>query len=490
MGSLFWNLFGGFGHPCFAGETVTVGSKNFTESYILGEIVAQLLEDDPSLTVQRKFGLGGTGIIYEALRKEEIDIYVEYTGTITENILKEPGLKDRALLQKKLEDLGMTISAPLGFNNTYALAVRKDFSEQHHLKTISDLNKLGDQARVAFSFEFMSRSDGYPSLKKHYGLTFGKNVKSMDHSLVYEAIQNNQVDVIEVYSTDGKLETFDLEILKDDKNFFPTYDAVLMTSLNFVKNHPLAWEKLRTLENQFDEKLMQHLNAEADLNGKSFPAIASTYLERGAPDEVEAIFKRVWRRTKEHLLLVGVSLVFSIFVGIPMGILATRSKLWGQVILIFSGLLQTIPSLALLVFLIPLFGIGTLPALVALFLYGLLPVVVNTHEGMVRIDPRLLESARSLGLSDWQRIRLIELPLASPNILAGVRTSAIIGIGTATLAALIGAGGYGAPIVTGLALNDLSTIYIGAIPAALMAVVAHFLFGFISQIVIPKGLRL
>ena len=138
--------------------------------------------------------------------------------------------------------------------------------------------------------------------------------------------------------------------------------------------------------------------------------------------------------------------------------------------------------MALLCFLIPIFGIGTLPSLVALFLYGLLPIVLSTFTGIKTLDPRLIEAADSLGLTSWQKIKLIEVPLAFPQILAGIKTSAIINIGTATLAALIGAGGYGAPIITGLALNDMPTVLQGAIPAALMAFMVHGIFEVIERL--------
>jgi len=169
--------------------------------------------------------------------------------------------------------------------------------------------------------------------------------------------------------------------------------------------------------------------------------------------------------------------------------LASRSVRLGQVILLISGMVQTIPSLALLCFLIPFFGIGTKPALVALFLYGLLPVVLNTFVGIKSIDSRLKETAVALGLRPLERLRLIEIPLAGQSILAGIRTSTVIGIGTATLAALIGAGGYGVPIITGLAMNDLNTVLIGAVPAAGLALIAHFFFEILSRWVVPRGMR-
>jgi osmoprotectant transport system permease protein len=191
----------------------------------------------------------------------------------------------------------------------------------------------------------------------------------------------------------------------------------------------------------------------------------------------------------DHIYLVLVSLGAAVLLGVPLGILAARHEGLGQAELVAVGILQTIPSLALLCFMIPLFGIGKLPALVALSLYALLPIVRNTYTGLIGIDRQLLEIAGVLGLSPWQRLTRIELPLSSLHIMAGIKTSAVWTVGTATLAAFIGGGGYGDLIVRGLALDDLSLILSGAVPAALMALVIHGLFELVDRVVIPKGLR-
>lgn len=176
-------------------------------------------------------------------------------------------------------------------------------------------------------------------------------------------------------------------------------------------------------------------------------------------------------------------------VAIPLGVLSARQPRLGQIILGAVGLLQTIPSLALLVFMIPLFGIGGLPAVAALFLYSLLPIVRNTYTGLRDIPPELIESARALGLPRGARLRLIELPLVSPAVLAGIKTAAIINVGTATLGALIGAGGYGQPILTGIRLDDMGLILPGAIPAALLALAVQGLFESVERRLVPRGLR-
>jgi len=469
-----------------ATPVIKVGSKSFTESYVLAEIISQILEDTGEFQVDRKFGMGGTGFLFKALENNEIDLYPEYTGTISDAILKNPRFSTISLIREALDTQGLIISESLGFNNTYALAVREELAERYSLKKISDLN-FHPQIKTVFSYEFLKREDGYLGLKRIYNLKL-KHVRGMEHSLVYTALEKKEVDLTDIYSTDAKLSQLKLKILQDNKSFFPTYYAVILAQKNFIEKHPKAWSALKKLEGSISEKKMIELNAMADLEKKSFPEIAATFLGKSSPTPVK-IWQELKTRTRQHVFLVFVSLLAATLAGIPLGILASRSKILGQIILLFSGLLQTIPSLALLCFLIPLFGIGTLPSLVALFLYGLLPIVRNTYTGILSIDNKLIEVSKALGFSSWQKLRLVELPLASRNIMAGLHTSAVISVGTATLAALIGAGGYGALIVTGLALNNTNLILQGAIPAAIMALLVHGIFELLNKVIIPEGIR-
>jgi osmoprotectant transport system permease protein len=310
----------------------------------------------------------------------------------------------------------------------------------------------------------------------------------MEHSLSYSAIHNGAVDLIDVYTTDAKIGKFRLKVLEDDLHYFPSYQAVVLSRLDYVHAHPRLWAEVQKLKGTLSEETMQRLNRGPDLEGRSFAETVSDYLGLHSKlVEPSTVLSKVVDRTKEHLLLVGVALLFSVLIGVPMGIVAARSPLLGQAILILSGLLQTIPSLALLCFFVPLLGIGVRPALAALCVYGLLPVVLNTFVGLRALDPDLMEVARALSLGGWQKLWRIELPLAAPSILAGVKTSAIVGIGTATLAALIGAGGYGAPIVEGLAMNDNQSILMGAIPAALMALCAHAIFELVGRLIVARS---
>ncbi|MEP6884629.1 MAG: glycine betaine ABC transporter substrate-binding protein [Gammaproteobacteria bacterium] len=472
-----------------ARDDIVVGGKIFTEAYVLGEIAAQTIESSSTVPVTRKLGMGSTGILFEALKSGAIDVYADYTGTLAEAILKKPDLKSLQEIRAALGALDLTISGSLGFNDTYALAVKESFAEQHQLHSIGDLIPIQSQTRAAFSYEFMDRKDGFRGLVDEYHLAFdAQKIKRMEHSLSFQAIDQNAVDLIDVYSTDAKIKKLHLRLLKDDHNYFPVYQAVWVARKSFVAEHPREWQALVGLEGRISETAMLDMNAQADIQKVPFNKIAAQFLGAEARNS-EGLWHEVARRTREHLWLVGVSLLFSLLAGIPLGIVAVRFHATGQAILLSSAVIQTVPSLALLCFLIPVFGVGTKPALAALCLYSLLPVVLNTFTGIRAVNPIHVENARAFGLNQRQVLFRVVLPLASPTILAGIKTATIVSIGTATLAALVGAGGYGAPIVSGLALNDVPTILTGAIPAALMALVAHGAFELLGVVLIPAGLR-
>jgi osmoprotectant transport system permease protein len=472
-----------------AADGVVIGGKVFTESYVLGEIGAQTIETATHAEVTRKLGMGNTGILFEALKSGAIDVYPDYSGTLAEAILKRPELRSLDDIRTALEAMGLTISGSLGFNDTYALAVKEEFAHAHELHTIGDLKPIAGSITAGFSYEFMDRKDGYPGLVQSYHLGFDpQRVKRMEHTLSYQAIDQNAVDVIDVYSTDAKIKKLGLALLRDDHNYFPVYQAVWVARKSFVAEHPGEWQALKSLEGRISETAMLDMNAKADIDKVGFKSIAADFLGAATP-AAEDWKSGIWHRTREHLWLVGVSLLFSVLVGIPLGIAAVRFHAAGQAILLSSALIQTVPSLALLCFLIPVFGVGTKPALAALCLYSLLPVVLNTFTGIRAVNPTHIENARAFGLTSRQVLVRVVLPLASPTLLAGIKTATIVSIGTATLAALVGAGGYGAPIVSGLALNDVPTILTGAIPAALMALVAHGLFEVVGFVLIPAGLR-
>ncbi len=465
---------------------IRVGSKSFTESYILAEIVAQIIDATGEARAERRLGLGGTGIVYTALASGDIDVYPEYTGTIAQAILKDPSATAVEILRERLKPRGLTLSAPLGFDNKYALALRREAAERLGVRTISDLARH-PRLTAAFDPGFLEREDGWPGLRRHYGLRFA-DVRIMEHALTYGALASGRVDVIDIFSTDGQLARLDLTLLVDDRRFFPDYTAVLLGRRSTVERFPRTWAALeQRLAGRLDNEAMARLNALADLERGTFADAAATFLGRAAP--AGGADRNLVKLTAEHLALVGVSMTVAVLVGLPLGILAARRPRLAQVELMGVGVLQTIPGLALLAFMIPLFGIGKVPALVALCLYALLPIVRNTLAGLSSLDPRLVEMTTVLEIEGWRRLAWIELPMASVTILAGIKTSAVLTVGTATLAAFIGGGGYGTLIVTGLALNDVATILAGAIPSALMALVIHGAFEAADRVLVPRSLR-
>ena len=451
-----------------AEEIVRVGSKRFTESYILGEIVARTTQGE------HKPGLGNTGIVVAALKAGVIDVYPEYTGTIAAEIVRLPGTAGVEELNHALAAQGLAAGVRLGFNNTYALALR----DKPGLRTLSDLARH-PELKLGLSQEFLGRKDGWPGLKAAYRLPH--NPVGLDHGLAYEALAAGRIDVMDVYTTDAKIARYQLRVLEDDRRYFPRYDAVLLYRADLPQRAPRAFHALRTLEGRIDEALMIRMNAAAELDGKSFAQAAALFTGQEGGERRQLLGTLFgadfWRLTREHLVLVGASLAASIAAGIPLGIAAARLPSIAQLILGAVGVIQTIPSLALFAFLIAALGtIGVVPALFALFLYALLPIVRNTHSGLTSISVGMRQAAMALGLEPVQRLRLIELPLALPAILAGIKTSAVINVGTATIAAFIGAGGYGERIASGLALNDNVMLLAGAIPAAGLALLVQGAF--------------
>jgi osmoprotectant transport system permease protein len=472
-----------------AAQPVIIGSKKFTESYVLGEIAKRKLTDD-GIPAEHRQGMGGTIILWEALRGGQIDVYPEYTGTITQEILKSDQQLEIQQIENALGKIGIGMTEPLGFNNTYALVMRRDRAQQLGIRAISDLQKH-PELRIGLTHEFLDRRDGWRPLAMEYQLN-PRSVIGIDHALGYAALQNGSIDVKDAYSTDAKIAEFNLIALKDDRKFFPRYDSVFL----FRSSLPIsAIATLRKLEGTIDEEKMIRLNAEAE-STKNYARAANLYFEHGAGSTItfvdESLAHKLARWTLRHLELAGFSLLLSVLIGIPLGIFASRGGATGHVILGFTGIVQTIPSLALLALLVPLpfFGISARTAVAALFLYGLLPIVRNTATGLQDIAQPIRDSAIALGLESGARLRKIYLPIASRSILGGIKTSAVITVGTATLAALIGAGGLGEPILSGLNLNDHATILQGAIPAAVLALVVQWFFDFLDRVLIPKGLRL
>ncbi len=471
-----------------AQSVVIMGSKKFTESYVLGEIAKRTL-NDAGIPAEHRQGMGGTIILWQALRGRQIDAYPEYTGTIEQEILKTNRQLSLDEIRETLTKFGVGMTKPLGFNNTYALVMRRSEAQRLGLHTISDLRNH-PELKVGLTHEFLDRQDGWQPLRARYVLP-QQNVIGIDHALGYAALKNGSIDVKDAYSTDAKIGEYDLVTLEDDLQFFPRYNAVFLYRLSLPTPAVAA---LRKLEGTLDETRMIRLNAEAERT-RNYARAANLYFQGGTGSTTaagESFWHKLTRWTLRHLELAGFSLLLAMIVGIPLGIIASRGGPSGHAILGFASVVQTIPSLALLALLVPLpfFGISVRTAIAALFLYGLLPIVRNTASGLQDIPRSLRESAIALGLSPMARLWQIYLPMASRSILAGIKTSAVINVGTATLAALIGAGGLGEPILSGLNLNDHATILQGAIPAALLALLVQWGFDLLDRVLIPKGLRL
>ncbi|HMJ06194.1 MAG TPA: glycine betaine ABC transporter substrate-binding protein [Chthoniobacterales bacterium] len=472
-----------------AAASVVIGSKKFTESYVLAEI-AKATFDAKGIPTQHRQGMGGTIILWEALRTGQISCYPEYTGTIGEEILRSPSAVSPEAMRAELARSGVGMTGELGFNNTYALVMRRETAGRLGIRRISDL-RAHPELKFGLTHEFIDRRDGWRPLARRYQLPT-EEMKGIDHGLGYEALRAGSIDVKDAYSTDAKIAENDLVALEDDLHFFPQYHAVFLYRLSL---QPEARAALQKLEGTLDQARMIRLNAEAEQT-KNYARAADLYFhENGlalSSRPPASLARQIAGWTARHLQLAGISLLLSILVGLPLGIVASRGGAVGHGILAFTSAVQTIPSLALLALLVPVpfFGISARTAIAALFLYGLLPIVRNTATGLQNIAPSIRESAIALGLTSGARLRQIYLPIASRTILAGIKTSAVINIGTATLAALIGAGGLGEPIISGLNLNDHATILQGAIPAALLALLVQWSFDLLDRFLIPKGLRL
>lgn len=474
------SLWPGAGHA--ADEVLRIGSKRFTEAYVLAQVLAQTAA--PHSRTEVLSGLGNTAIVYEALRSGRIHLYPEYLGTIDQEILKNPKPTSLEAMQRQLAPLGLGVAVALGFNDGYALALRGEQAKRLGISRVSDL-AAHPTLKLGLSNEFIGRQDGWPGLAKAYGLP--QQPIAVDHGLAYGALAAGQIDVMDIYTTDAKIGHLGLQVLEDDRGYFPRYDAVLLYRLDVPQRFPAAWQALQGLAGRIDEKAMIAMNARAELEGAAFEVIARDFLAGGASSaaparEASGFWSRLFgpdlgRLTVQHLSMVLASVLLASLLGVPLAVAVADRPVARAWALGLTGIFQTVPSLALLAALIWALGrIGTLPALAALTLYALLPIVRNTCTGLAEVPAGLKAAALALGLSRRDTLWRIELPLALPTLVAGIRTATVICVGTATLAAFIGAGGFGERIVTGLALNDNTLMLAGALPSALLALAFEALF--------------
>jgi len=495
-------------------KTIVIGSKNFTESRLLAEMMAQLIEAKLDITVERRPNLGGTIVAFTALKTGEIDMYPEYTGTAWavqlgyEERVSDP-LRVFLTVSREFDaKWNLRWLPPFGFNNSYAIAMSEEAAERLGVTRVSELVEHQETLRAGVSHEFLERADGFPGLAKLYGLTVA-DLKGMEHGLAYEAIRTGKIDIVDAYTTDGKLLRYKIRLLEDDKRYFPPYDAAPVVRLDTLERHPELEPLLLQLAFTLDDAEMRKLNYRVEEEGGAFERVAHDHLvqegllgakagsamEPALPSDV-GFAGYMWSRRAatadliaEHLWLTLVAVLLAILVSVPMGVLLTRFPPLASPVLGAAGVIQTLPSLALLAFMIPVpgLGLGARSAIAALFLYALLPIVRNTYTGIKEVQPDLLEAAEGMGLTRNQTLRLVELPLATRTIMAGIRTSTVISVGVATLAAFIGAGGLGDPIVTGLQLNDTRLILSGAVPAAALALFVDFALGRLELALSPKG---
>jgi glycine betaine/choline ABC-type transport system substrate-binding protein len=246
---------------------IVVGSKNFTESVILGELLAQKLES-AGCNVDRRLNMGGTFVCDAAIQSGAIDAYVEYSGTALTAILKKPSTTDRARVDAAVRDeyarRGLRWSPPLGFNNTFAMIVRRSYAQQNGLRTISDLAKLAGTVRPGFGYEFTERPDGWTGLQRAYGLAVATPPRTMDLGLTYKALATGEIDLIAGNSTDGLIEPLHLVILEDDRRYFPPYDAVVVSRNDLDERCKGATAAIESLRATIDDAAMRRLNYEVD----------------------------------------------------------------------------------------------------------------------------------------------------------------------------------------------------------------------------------
>ncbi|HEY0529250.1 MAG TPA: glycine betaine ABC transporter substrate-binding protein [Gemmatimonadaceae bacterium] len=496
------------------GDKVVVASKPFGESYLLCEMFAQLLESR-GMTVDRRPGLGATQIAFGALRSGGIDVYPEYTGTgllaVLHDSLRGADANPNAVFAHVSREFATRYHLrwlpPLGFQNTYAIAVTRATAARYNLHTISDLAREGRNLTAGFTADFIGRSDGLVGLTHVYGLRL-RAVRPLAPAVKYQALASGAVDVIDGYSTDGFLARYDLVTLIDDRHFFPPYEAAALISERLAEHQPRAVATLTLLSGRLSEGAMRDLNRRIEVNGEDVRVVArdelralgllsasssadrrSATVSTGFATYVWTRRSDLWRLTVRHLMLVGLSLFAAALVAIPLGLGLERTRRVAEPVIATLGVIQTIPSIALLAFMIPLLGVGVLPALIALWLYSLYPIARATFTGVRDADHDAVSAAEALGTTARQRLMWVRLPLAAPVIMAGVRTAAVITVGAATLAAFIGAGGLGEPIVAGLALADTRMILSGALPAALLALAVDAVLAVIERLVSPAHRR-
>lgn len=495
---------------------VTVASKPFAESYLLAEMFAQLLERS-GREVQRRPGLGATEVAFAAIRSGAVDLYPEYVGTgllailrdtVTSEMRADPRVAFGHVARRMEERFGVRWLPPLGFQNGYAVAVRRATADSLKLLTMSDVGRSAGTLRAGFTADFIGRPDGWPGVRVAYDWRLAL-VRPLAPAIKYQALRSSAVDIVDGYATDAQLDDPALVVLPDDRRFFPPYEAAAIVSASLWARDPGALAVLGALSGRLTEAQVRRWNRAIEIERRPVADVAAEALSElglgavgagvSATPGVSAStgpLAYAWSRrletvrlTLEHLRLVVVAMIAALLLALPGGIWLSRRPAIADRALQVLAVVQTIPGLALLAFLVPIVGIGVWPATFALFLYALLPIVQGTVVGLRSIDPVAREALAAMGATEAQQLRWASLPLAAPVIVAGIRTATVWTIGMATLAAFVGGGGLGEPIVTGLGLADMRLVLAGAIPAAVLAVAADAVLARVSKAVTPRHLR-
>ncbi len=439
-----------------AAPVIMVGSKPNTESKIIAEMIALALETTGEAQVERKFGLGETPIILEHLKAGKIDIYPEYSGNIGDLLISASWDKTLGKIRGALAGHKIVTSGTLGFNRTSTLAVKKDNTRFKDINTISDLKKLSG-FKGGFTYKFLRSGRGLFPLMKDYGIT-QKKVRKMSKKRMIETINSGEVEIIEMASTDPALLKYNLKTLKDDRGFLPKYLAFMLTKKDFPTKYPASWKILHdVLVGRITEADMARMNAQVELEGKSYSAIAAGFLKKAGVNTNFSMWKQIYPKLLTHIQLVIIPLLLSTIFGVFLVVMAAKNKVFEKLVTLMNRFYKPIPFLVFLCILIPFLGTGKTPVYMTLFIFGIFPIVKYSFP-------------------NW----------SIHNILSGVKNTAFINVGMATIAAYVGAGGLGDLIISGLSGNDKNMILMGVIPAIILGVLIHLLIELSDKYMSPK----
>lgn len=494
--------------------TIIVGSKEFTEELILGNIMKLLLEQN-GFAVNDRIGLSGTMTNHMALVNGDIDVYMEYTGTAYTVILKQtkpiydPHQVYEFVKKEYEKRWNLTWLRPANFDNSNALVMKKDESDRLGIKTISELALYVRQHPEKLSFatnaEFLSRPDGLTLLEKHYGFAFPQDkIVKMDIGLTYVALNDGKVDVAMGFSTDAAIKKFGLATLDDDKRFFPIYNPAPVVRQEVLDRYPQVKEILDQIGPRLTTDQMILMNYEVEVEGHNPQDVAREWLQKEGlvvqnNNTSSVIFSSstiqnigyLVQKISQHLEVSAISVAVAILIGLGLGtvLASVQSKIIPTIVLTLVTIIFTIPSIAMFGFMMPIFGLGLVPSIIALVLYAQIPILRNTYTGLSNVSSSIINAAEGLGLDKQEILFKIKFPMAAPVIMAGIRSSVVLTIGIATIASLIGAGGLGDMIFHGIEQGNTELILTGTIPVAVLAVTTDLGLKFTEVRFTSRGIK-